>query len=186
MAGTDAPIRRLGDARMSTSGRPRDVWRLRCLVLATPLTMALAAPGVAQSGVQRAGGAEFSGLKTYWAEKREGCQPMIAFNIKNASSGAIGPIELRMEVVDKDTKSVFAGGAASVPSTGLPPGQIKEIAIGGDHDIAAHDCLGDMHEMAFSNIHFTVRLTATVGQDRMSVDVARDAPMTQERVPAQD
>jgi hypothetical protein len=156
------------------------------LMLVTLLTMALTASAVAQSDSPRAGGAEFFGFKTYWVEKREGCQPTISFNIKNASSGPIGPIEFSMEVVDKDKKSVFAGGLASVPSTDLPPGHTKAIAIGGDHDITAHDCLGDMHEMAFSTIHFAIRLTATVGQDPKSVEIARDEPMKEERVPAQD
>jgi hypothetical protein len=43
-----------------------------------------------------------------------------------------------------------------------------------------------MHEMAFSTIHFAIRLTATVGQDPKSVEIARDEPMKEERVPAQD
>lgn len=156
------------------------------LILATLLTTALATPAVAQSDVPHAGGAEFFGFKTYWTKKREGCQPMISFKIRNTSSGDIGPIEFRMEVVDEDKKSVFAGGMASVPSADLPPGQTKEIAIGGDHDITPRECLGDMHEMAFSSIHFAIRLTATVGQDPVAVEIVRDEPMQEERVPAQD
>ena len=156
------------------------------LMLATFLTVALATGAVAQSDVPRAGGAEFSGFKTYWAEKRESCQPMISFKIKNTSPGAIGPIGVRMEVVDKDKGSVFASGLASVPSAELPPGNSKEIAIGGDHEIAPHDCLGDMHETAFSTIHFAIRLTATTGQDPTSVEILREEPMKDELVPAQD
>jgi hypothetical protein len=156
------------------------------LILATLLTMALTTPAVAQSDVPHAGGAEFFGFKTYWTKKREGCQPMISFKIKNTSSGDVGPIEFRMEVVDKDKKSVFAGGSASVRSIDLPPGHTTEIAIGGDHDITPRDCLGDMHESAFSTIHFAIRLTATVGQDPMSVEIVRDEPMKDERVPAQN
>ena len=155
------------------------------LRLATLLTVALATSAIAQSEVPRAGGAEFSGFKTYWAEKRESCQPMISFKIKNASSGAIGPINVRMEVVDKDKGTVFAGGLASVPSAELAPGNAKEIAIGGDHEIAPHDCLGDMHETAFSTIHFVIRLTATAGQDPTSVEILRDEPMKDELVPDQ-
>ena len=147
------------------------------LMLATFLTVALATGAVAQSDVPRAGGAEFSGFKTYWAEKRESCQPMISFKIKNTSPGAIGPIGVRMEV---------ASGLASVPSAELPPGNSKEIAIGGDHEITPHDCLGDMHETAFSTIHFAIRLTATTGQDPTSVEILREEPMKDELVPAQD
>jgi len=156
------------------------------LMFATLLTLAVATTAVAQSDVRRAGGAEFFGVRTYWAEKREGCQPMISVKIENTLSGDVGPIELRMEVVDKDKRSVVAGGLASVPATDLPPGHTKEIAIGGDHDITAHECLGDMHEMAFSTIHFAIRLTAKVGQDPVSVEIARDEPMTDERVRSQD
>jgi hypothetical protein len=155
------------------------------LMLATLLTVALATGAVAQSEVPRAGGAEFSGFKTYWAEKRESCQPMISFKIKNTSSGAIGPIRVRMEVVDKDKGTVFATGLVSVPSAELPPGNAKEIAIGGDHEIAPHDCLGDMHEAAFSTIHFVIRLSATVGQDATSVEILRDEPVKDELVPDQ-
>jgi hypothetical protein len=154
-------------------------------MLTTFLTVALTTGAVARSDVPRAGGAEFSGFKTYWAEKRESCQPMISFKIKNTSSGAIGPISVRMEVVDKDKGSVFAGGLASVPSAELPPGNSKEIVIGGDHEIAPHDCLGDMHETAFSTIHFAIRLTATAGEDPTSVEILRDEPMKDELVPDQ-
>ncbi len=156
------------------------------LILATLLTAALATPAVAQSEVPHAGGAEFFGFKTYWAQKREGCRPMISFKIRNTSSGDVGPIEFHMEVVDNDKKSVFAGGMASVPSTDLPPGQTKEIAIGGDHDITPRECLGDMHEMAFSGIHFVIRLIATVGHDPVGVEIVRDEPMEEDRVPTQD
>jgi hypothetical protein len=155
------------------------------LILAALLTTALATPSIAQSDVAQAGGAEFFGFKTYWANKREGCQPVIAFKIRNASSGDVGPINFRMEVLDSDKKSVFAGGAASVLAADLPPGRTQEIAIGGDHDITPRDCQGDMHQMAFSGIHFAVRLTATVGQDPASIEIVRDEPMTEERVPPQ-
>jgi hypothetical protein len=154
-------------------------------IFATLLTLTLAAPAVAQSDAPRAGGAEFFGLKTYWAQKREGCQPMVSLKIKNTSSGGIGPIQFRMEVVDMDNKSVFASGSALVSSSDLPPGHAQEIAIGGDRDIMPRDCLGDMHEMAFSNIHFAIRLTATVGQDPVAVEIARDEPIKEERVPSQ-
>ena len=149
------------------------------------LTMILAVPAVAQSDVAHAGGASFSGFKTYWVEQRDGCQPMIAFTIRNSSSGDVGPVQVRMEVVDDDSKSAFASGLASVPSTDLPPGHTRQIAIGGDHDITLHDCLGDMHEAAFSAIHFSVRLIATVGKDAKGIDILRNAPMQQESVPAQ-
>ncbi len=155
-------------------------------MLATLLTVALVTGAPAQSEVPRAGGAEFSGFKTYWAEKRESCQPMISFKIKNTSSGTIGPIRIYMEVVDKDKGSVFAGGLISVPSSELPPGNAKEVAIGGDHEIAPRDCLGDMHETAFSTIHFVIRLIATAGQDPTSVEILRDEPMKDEVVPAQE
>jgi hypothetical protein len=155
------------------------------LMLATLLTTAVAAQAVAQSDVVRAGGAEFFGFKTYWAEKRDGCQPMISLKIKNPSSGDLGPIALRLDVVDKDKNAVFARGLASVASTELPPGRTKDIAVGGDHDITAHECLGDMHEMAFSGIHFAVRLTATAGQDPAGAEIVRDEPMRDELVPEQ-
>ncbi len=119
------------------------------LMLATLLTMAVATPAFAQSDVSRAGAAELFGFKTYWAEKREGCQPMISFRIKNTSSGDIGPIEFHMEVLDKDKKSVFANGLASMPSSDLPPGHTREIVIGGDHDITPRDCLGTCMKMLF-------------------------------------
>jgi hypothetical protein len=156
------------------------------LILATLLTTALATLAVAQSDVSRAAGAEFSGFKTYWAEKREGCQPMISFKIKNISSEDIGPIDFRMEVVDEDNKTAFAHGTASMPSGDLVPGHTKDIAIGGDHDISALDCLGDMHQTAFSTIHFAIRLTATVGRGSASAEIVRDEPMKEERVPAQN
>jgi hypothetical protein len=152
-------------------------------MLATLLATTLTTPAVAQSDVARAGGVEFFGFNTYWAEKPEGCQPIISLKIKNTSSGDIGPIEFRMEVVDNDNGSVFAGGSASVPSTELPTGHTEEMAIWGDHDITLHDCLGDMHQIAFSTIHFAVRLTATVGQDPVRVEIIRDKPMTNELVP---
>ena len=154
-------------------------------IFATLLTLTMAAPAVAQSEGTHAGGAEFFGLKTYWAQKREGCQPMVSFKIKNTSSGDIGPIQFRMEVVDMDNKSVFASGLASVSSTDLPPGHTQEIAIGGDRDIMPRDCLGDMHETAFSSIHFAIRLSATVGKDPVTVEIARDEPIKEERVPSQ-
>jgi hypothetical protein len=160
---------------------------LTALLTMALLTMALATrDAVAQSGVVRAAGGEFSGVKTYWAEKREGCQPMISLTVKNPSSGDIGPIELRMEVMDKDKNVVFARGSASVLATELPPGHTKELAIGGDHDIALHDCLGDMHEMAFSTIHFAVRLTAKANTDTAGVELVRDEPMGDEVVSGQD
>jgi hypothetical protein len=173
------PSRMLSSAHVSVD--PGE-YRLMRLMLSTLLTISLATPAGAQSNL-RVGGAEFSGFKTYWAEQREGCKPMISFKIKNTSSGDIEPIEFRMEVVDKDRGAVFAGGSASVPSTEVPPGHTKEIAIGGDHDITPHDCLGDMHESAFSTIHFAIRLTATAGQ--ASVEVVRDEPIKEELVPAQ-
>ena len=102
---------------------------------------------------------------------------MISFSVKNISSEDIGPIKFRLEVVDKDKGSVFAGGAAVVPSSELPPGHTKEIAIGGDHEITPHDCLGDMHEAAFSTIHFAVRLTATAGDDPANIEIVQEEPM---------
>jgi hypothetical protein len=161
-------------------------YRLMRTMLATLLTVALATSASAQSDVPRVGGAEFSGFKTYWAQKRESCQPMISFKIKNTSSGAIGPIRVHMEVVDKDSGSIFAGGLALLQATELPPGNAKEVVIGGDHEIAPHDCLGDMHETAFATVHFVVRLTATAGQDPASVEILRDEAMKDEVVPAQD
>jgi hypothetical protein len=160
-------------------------------MLATFLMTALVAPAVADPdptvvGTKIVGGAAFSGFKTYWAQRPDGCQPMAAFEITNTSSGNIGPIEVRLEVVDRDKGSVFAAGAASVPSSELPPGRVKQIAIGGDHEISAHDCLGDMHEAAFSSIHFAVRLFARASQDAASAEVVRDAPMQEALVAAQD
>jgi hypothetical protein len=153
------------------------------LMLATLLTSAVATQAVAQSDVVRAGGAEFFGFKTYWAEKREGCQPMISLKIKNPSSGDLG---LHLDVVDKDKNAVFARGQASVPSTELPPGRTKDIAVGGDHDITTHECLGDMHEIAFSGIHFAVRLTATADPAAAGVEILRDEAMKEELVREQN
>jgi hypothetical protein len=73
----------------------------------------------------------------------------------------------------------------SVPSEELPPGNAKDIAIGGDHEITPHDCLGDMHEAPFSTIHFVIRLTATAGQDPTGIEILRDEPIKDEVVPAQ-
>nr|WP_294507299.1 hypothetical protein [uncultured Rhodopila sp.] len=148
--------------------------------------MAVAAPLAARSEVVRAGGAEFSGFRTYWAETRDGCQPMVSFRIANTSAGDIRPMAFRLEVVDRDTMSVFASGSASVASGGIPPGRSKDVAIGGDRDISAHDCLGDMHEMAFSAIHFAVRLAATLGGESAGLELMRDQPMTEDRVPARN
>ena len=89
---------------------------------------------------------------------------MISFNIKNASSGPIGPIEFRMEVVDKDKKSVFAGGLASVPSIDVPPGHTKRNRHRRRPRHHGPRPPGDMHEMAFSTIHFAIWVTATVGR----------------------
>jgi hypothetical protein len=147
------------------------------------LALASAGPACAQSDVARAGGGEFSAFKTYWAEKREGCTPMIAFTIKNVASGAIEPIEVRMEVLDKDKKSVFAAGSAAIAD--LPPGGTKDIAIGADHDITSRDCIGDMHQIPFSDVHFAVRLTATVGHNA-SVEILPEQPMKPDRVPARN
>jgi hypothetical protein len=151
-------------------------------VLTWLLALAVLDSAVAQSNVANAAGAEFFGAKTYWMQKRESCQPVVALGIKNTTSGDIGPIELQLEIIDQDNKSVFARGAASVASRDLPPGAVKEIAIGGDHDIMPRDCLGDMHEMAFSSIHFAVRLVAAVGPDRTNVEIISDKAMTEERV----
>jgi len=148
------------------------------------LALASAGPACAQSDVARAGGGEFSAFKTYWAEKRESCTPMISFTIKNVSSGAIEPIEVRMEVLDKDKKSVFAGGSAAIAD--LPPGGTKDIAIGADHDITSRDCIGDMHQIPFSDVHFAVRLTATVGHNASNVEILPEQPMKPDRVPARN
>ena len=150
------------------------------------LALASAGPACAQSDVARAGGGEFSGFKTYWVEKREGCKPMISFKIKNISSGAIEPIEVRMEILDKDKKSMFAGGSAAIAPADLPPGGTKDIAIGADHDIPSRDCIGDMHQIPFSDIHFAVRLTATVGPNSTKVEILPEQPMKEERVPARE
>jgi hypothetical protein len=147
--------------------------------------LASAGPAGAQSDVARAGGGEFSSFKTYWVEKREGCKPMVSFRIKNVSSGAIEPIEVRMEVLDKDKKSVFAGGSAMIAPADLPPGGTKDIAIGADHDITSRDCIGDMHQIPFSDIHFAVRLTATVDH-ATNIEILPEQPMKPDRVPARD
>jgi hypothetical protein len=146
----------------------------------TLLVITAASPAVAQSS----GGAAFSGVRTYWAEKREGCQPLVAVTVKNVSAATIGPIGLRMEVIDTDTKSAFARGEASVPATELPPGRATTITIGGDRDITPLDCLGDMHEAPFSTIHFAIRLTATIGADPAIVQIAAAEPMSDQRVSA--
>ena len=109
---------------------------------------------------------------------------MISFTIKNVSSGAIEPIEVRMEVLDKDKKSVFAGGSAAIAD--LPPGGTKDIAIGADHDITSRDCIGDMHQIPFSDVHFAVRLTATVGHNASNVEILPEQPMKPDRVPARN
>ena len=150
------------------------------------LIMVLAAPAFAQSDMARAGGAEFFGFKTYWADKREGCRPMISFKVKNVSSAEVGAIDIRMDVLDKDKNAVFAGGSAAVTATDLPPGQIREVAIGGDHEIAPRDCRGDMHQSPLSGIHFAVRLTAKVGADPTGVEILAEEPMKQDRIPAQN
>ncbi|HEY4041767.1 MAG TPA: hypothetical protein VGM32_07965 [Rhodopila sp.] len=154
-------------------------------MLATFLTMTLVFPAVADSDAKIVGGAAFSDFKTYWAQKRDGCQPMIAFKLENTSPGEIGPIAIRLEVVDTDKGSAFAAGGVSLPSSDLPPGHVKDISIGGDHDISAHDCLGDMHETAFSAVHFLVRLSATAGPDAANVEIVRDVPMQPALVAAQ-
>ena len=146
--------------------------------------VASAGPACAQSDVARAGGGEFSNFKTYWLEKRESCKPMVSFRIKNVSSGAIEPIEVRMEVLDKDKKSVFAAGAAAIAD--LPPGGTKDIAIGADHDITSRDCMGDMHQIPFSDVHFAVRLTATVGHNPGNVEILPEQPMKPDRVPVRN
>ncbi len=155
-------------------------------MLAMPLTVALATSAVAQSAISSAGGAELTDLKTYWAESRDGCRPMVSFQIKNTSVDDIGPIEFRMEVLDKDSHSVFARGMASMASGEPTRGHSKDIVIGGDRDITPLDCLGDMHQAAFSTIHFDVRLTATIGKEGGHGEIVRDEPMSEERVPAQD
>ncbi len=148
--------------------------------------MALATPTFAQSDIARAGGAEFFGFKTYWADKQDGCRPMVSFTVKNVSSTALGAIDFHMDVVDKDQNSVFASGSASVAADDLPPGQIRDFAIGVDRPITPRDCRGDMHQSPLSGIHFSVRLTAKIGADPTGVEILPDAPMTQTRVPAQN
>jgi len=156
------------------------------LIRATVLTTALATAAIAQSEVPNVPGVAFSGFRTYWVQKRDGCRPVIAFNVRNTSDRDIGAIEFRMEVVDNDKNALFAGGMASVPAGELPPGHSRDLAIGGDHDITAHDCLGDMHETAFSGIHFVVRLSAKSGHDAASVEIVRNEPMTEALVASQD
>jgi len=151
--------------------------------IAAAIALILASTALAQSEPARAGGGEFSSFKTYWAENKEGCQPMISFSVKNVSSGAIGPIEIRMEVLDKDKKSIFAGGSATLTPADLPQGGTKNIAIGADHGITARDCLGDMHQPPFSGIHFAVRLTATVSHDPSGIEIFPEQPIKEERVP---
>ena len=112
---------------------------MRPLLVAFVATL-LAVPAFAQGDVPRVGGAAFSGFKTYWADRREGCRPMVSFTVRNDSSELVGPIDIRMEVLDKDKGAVFAGGTATVASAALPPGQGAEVAIGGDHDITPRDC----------------------------------------------
>ena len=155
------------------------------VALSTALAF-LALPAFAQSDAPRVGVAAFSGFKTYWADRRDGCRPMVSFTVRNDSSETMGSIDIRMEVLDKDKGAVFAVGSATVASAGLPPGESADAAIGGDHDITSRDCRGDMHQSPFSAIHFTVRLTAKIGQDQADVEIVRDEPMTQQRVPAKD
>ena len=150
------------------------------------LALALALPAFAQSDAPRVGGAAFSGFKTYWADRREGCRPMVSFTVRNDSSAPVGPIDIRMEVLDKDKDAVFAGGSATVAAADLPPGRSADIAIGGDRDITPRDCRGDMHQSPLSAIHFAVRLTAKIGPGQPGVEILRNEPMTQQRVPAQD
>jgi hypothetical protein len=91
-----------------------------------------------------------------------------------------------MEVLDQDKKSVFAGGSAAIAPADLPPGGTKDIAIGADHDITSRDCIGDMHQIPFSDIHFAVRLTATVGHNSSNVEIFPEQPMKPDRVPARN
>ena len=154
--------------------------------IAAAFALLLASPALAQSETARAGGGEFSGFKTYWAEHREGCQPMISFSVKNINSDTIEPIEIRMEVLDKDKKSIFASGSATLTPADLPRGGSKNIAIGADHSITARDCLGDMHQPPLSGIHFAVRLSATVSQDPNGIEIFPEQPIKEERVPARD
>jgi hypothetical protein len=153
------------------------------LFVATAFALSLASPALAQSATARAGGGEFSGFKTYWAQSREGCRPMISLSVKNVSSGTIGPIDIRMEVVDTDKKSKFASGSATLTPADLPPGGTKNIAIGADQSISSRDCLGDMHQPPLSGIHFAARLTATVSHDADGVEIFPAQPMAEERIP---
>jgi len=155
------------------------------LIIALVIT-ARATPGFAQSDITRAGGAEFFGFKTYWADRPDGCRPMVSLTVKNVSAAAVGAIEFRMEVLDKDQNSVFASGSASLAADDLPPGQIRDFAIGVDRPITPRDCRGDMHQSPLSGIHFSVRLTAKIGADPTGVEILPDEPMTQIRVPAQN
>jgi len=154
--------------------------------IAAAIALILASTALAQSEPARAGGGEFSSFKTYWAENKEGCQPMISFSVKNVSSDAIGPIEIRMEVLNKDKKSIFASGSATLTPGDLPRGGTKNIAIGADHSISARDCLGDMHQPPFSGIHFAVRLTATLSHDPNGIEIFPEQPIKEESVPARD
>jgi hypothetical protein len=43
-----------------------------------------------------------------------------------------------------------------------------------------------MHQIPFSDIHFAVRLTATVGHNPTKVEILPEQPMKQDRVPARD
>jgi hypothetical protein len=156
------------------------------MMLATLTTVGLATAAVAQSGTLFGGKAAVSDVKTYWSEKRDGCQPMISFLLKNISAKDTGPIKFRLEVVDKDKGSVFARGSVVVLLSDVPPGHAKALTIGGDHVITPHDCLGDMHEAAFSTIHFAVRLTATASDDPAGIDVLEDEPMKDELIQPHD
>jgi hypothetical protein len=153
-----------------------------CIVAAFALL--LASPAFAQSEPARAGGADFSGFKTYWAQSREGCRPTISFSARSNSSGTMEPIEIRMEVRDKDKKSVFATGSTTLTAADLPAGGAKDIAIGADQSITVRDCLGDMHQPPLSGIHFSVRLSATVGHGADGIEIFPEQPIGEERVPA--
>jgi hypothetical protein len=160
------------------------------------LIIALATPALAQydiaqsefapSGTARADGAEFFGFKTYWADKPDGCRPAVSFKVKNVSSAELGMIGFRMDVLDKDQNSVFADASASVAAGDLPPGQIRDVAIGVDRAITPRDCRGDMHQSPLSGIHFSVRLIAKIGADPNGIEILPDEPMTQIRVPTQN
>lgn len=155
-------------------------------VIAAAFALLLASPALAQSDTARAGGGEFWGFKTYWAQSREACRPMISFSVKNASSGPIGPMEIRMEVVDTDKKAKFAGGSATLAPADLPPGATKDIAIGADQSISSRDCVGDMHQPPLSGIHFAVQLSATVGQDPKGIEIFPQQPIKEQLVPARN